>query len=120
MAWEGLLAPLIFIVLPLFVYFYTRRVKYSYDKDKLKTDAKIEYIIPVTEGSTKQPRIRTIVCFDDGFEYSACNDSRTGLFTISASKEEQLEVAKAAIKKHNEVLLKELALEKNSLDEEIK
>lgn len=111
MAWEGLLVPLIFIALPLFVYFYTRRVKYSYDKEKLKIDAKIEYIIPVTEGSPKQPRIRTIVHFDDGFEYSACNDSRMGLFTISASKEEQLEVAKAAIKKHNEIIMKELSLE---------
>ncbi|MBR4003479.1 MAG: hypothetical protein IKI95_05440 [Clostridia bacterium] len=100
-----------------FMEFFPRRPKYHFeDPKKLRLDAKITHILPIAEGSSKQRRIRTSVIFDDGFVYSACIDSRSGLFTISASKEEQLEVANRAIKKHS-VVVKKYATESSSFSD---
>lgn len=111
-----LLAFLSLIGIWAFMEFFPRRPKYHFeDPKKLRVDAKITHILPIAEGSSKQRRIRTSVMFDDGFVYSACIDSRSGLFTISASKEEQLEVANRAIKKHS-IIVKKYASECHSVN----
>ena len=76
------------------------------DVKKIREDAEIIYIMPIGEGSRKNKRIRTSVVFDDGFEYSACKYGPGGLFTIEATKNDQLEVAAEAIKKHNKLVAK--------------
>ena len=104
MNWYALFALLILVGLPLFLEWFPKRSKCSYVKDLLKNNAKIKQIFTLSEGSPKHKRLRTFVLFDDGFKYSACRYSRTGLFTIQASKDDQLEVVKSAIKKHTDII----------------
>lgn len=102
---EGFVAILLLIGLPLFLILFPGRPKYyCEDESKLREDAQIIRVIAGGEGSQKHRRIRTHVWFDDGFEYSACCYSQTGLFEISANKEQQLKVVKAARKKHAKVI----------------